>query len=157
VVERSRVSDLGRIEVVARPAVRAETPQPRLAIGGVCLDGKGNEHDVLNTSGQGTNEVMRCRDRLHILRAYYRTGSMSIPGEVRVSDGRSYVDCEQGQSLVERGGRFACVWRRDVRAVASAARERSSSDVPSEQPVHQRRQEIAITGLELTGGVGNVR
>jgi len=158
VVERVKTSDLGRLNVV----LQARTQ--RLAA--VCIDGKGNEHPAIrvSTSDGGRDydgEVFRCAgDRM--LRVSFETGSADIAGAVRTADGSSYKDCDGGDALVRtRDGALMCRAKRPMSAKIERSLEARGDDYA--EAAYETGSaaddlspgQIDLSGLELTGGVGN--
>lgn len=157
VLERVKSTDLGPLNVT----VQARTQ--RLAA--VCIDGKGNEHPAIRVSTSDgardyDGEVFRCAgDRM--LRVSFETGSAEITGAVRTSDGSSYKDCDGGDALVRtRDGELMCRAKRPMSARAERALEASAGDYAEAVYEGGGRAglapgEIDLSGLQLTGGVGN--
>ncbi len=158
VIERERTTELGRIEVTTRQ--RVET------FGAVCLTGKGDEVEAILVTGQGGDEayqgeIFRCPGDA-MLRVSYATGSVEISGSVRMEDGSSYKDCDGGDALVRTGdGELVCAPKR--RMSASAERSLARAGGAETQIISDGGYdddgygggELDLSGLELTGGVGN--
>ena len=160
VIERARSTELGQLNVV--------TYQRRVQhLAAICIDGKGNEHPAIRVSQSDgrddyDGEVFRCLgDRM--LRVSFTTGTEDVSGAVRTSDGSSYKDCDGGDALVRtRGGELMCRAKRPMSAKAERALEAQGGDY-AEMAYEETYAtganlapgQVDLTGLELTGGVGN--
>lgn len=160
VIQEKKTVELGQVRVTE--VRRRET------FSAVCLDGKGNEHPaILSTGASGTDEfsgeIFRCEGD-QMLRVSYATGAVAIAGSVRTADGTSYKDCDGGDALVRTGdGELACAVKRPMNRSTERAMARRQGGYEAEiaygdepGPSYGRGGEVVdLTGLELTGGVGN--
>jgi len=160
VIEQKRTEELGALRVTT--ARRSET------FSAVCLDGKGNEHPaILSTGDSGgeayAGEVFRCEgDRM--LRVSYATGAADIVGSVRTGDGTSYKDCDSGDALIRSdAGDLLCAPKQPMsrKAERDLAHRYGGYDAEiasgyEDGASYGRGGDVVdLTGLELTGGVGN--
>lgn len=157
VVERPARTELGKLNVATAVQTRSET------FTAVCLDGKGNEHAALAVAlepgASYDGEVFRCEGD-QMLRVSYPSDDAMIRGAVRTADGSSYKDCDGGDALVRTGGgELMCAPKRPMSR--SAERQLAANGAGVEEVEFQTEQRasggagIDISGLELTGGVGN--
>lgn len=162
VIERQEhVVELGHVEVTERQQVET--------FGAVCLTGKGDEvAAILVTDRSGdesyNGEIFRCPGD-SMLRVSYATGSAEIVGSVRLEDGSSYKDCDGGDALVRTAsGELVCAAKRRMSREAErdlAARyggaeaDVASSDDGYGYDDDAGGAEVDLSGLQLSGGVGN--
>ncbi len=158
-IERQRSTELGKLNVV-------NYVRRTQSLSGVCIDGKGNEHPAIRVSmSDGADdydgEIFRCTGE-RMLRVSFETGSAEIRGAVNTSDGSSYKDCDGGDALVRtRAGELMCRAKRPMSAKAERALEGHGGDyteIAYEQSNGDENLspgEIDLSGMVLTGGVGN--
>ncbi|MCC6920783.1 MAG: hypothetical protein IT548_16415 [Alphaproteobacteria bacterium] len=160
VIQEKRTEELGQLHVTT--ARRSET------FSAICLDGKGNEHLAILSTGDSDDdayagEVFRCEGD-QMLRVSYDSGAADIVGSVRTGDGTSYKDCDSGDALIRTGsGELVCAAKRPMSRAAERelAREYGGYDAEIAGGYDDGAgygpggDVVDLTGLELTGGIGN--
>jgi hypothetical protein len=161
IIQEQKTFELGEVRVTERQ-------RRREAFSAICLDGKGNEHPAILSSGKSdgdefAGEIFRCEGD-QMLRVSYATGAVAIAGSVRTGDGTSYKDCDGGDALVRTAdGELACAVKRPMSRKAERALARNSAGYEAEIAYEDDHgvdyaaggDAVDLTGLELTGGVGN--
>jgi len=161
IIQEQKRVELGEVRVTERQR-RRET------FSAVCLDGKGNEHAAILSTGDSagedySGEIFRCEGD-QMLRVSYATGAVAIAGAERMDDGTSYKDCDGGDALVRTAdGELACAVKRPMSRKQERALARASAGYDAEIAYEDEAGPryaagggvVDLTGLELTGGVGN--
>jgi hypothetical protein len=156
IIERVKQSDMGRITLT-----EVQRPQTFSA---VCLGGKGDTDGAYIVSDRASHpdyqgEIFRCPGDA-MLRVSYATGAASIVGAVQTADGSSYADCDQGEALIRnRGGELICapaapLSRQAERSLATRSAQTDSETTLGSAPAAV--QQIDLSGMEMTGGVGGL-